>query len=75
MLRARDNWSARRARAREGPVSTRLDAPYRSGPSKVWLKSKNPLSLGKKIFGAQKRFRNVSPLARLNPGACCVELL
>ena len=22
----------------------RLDAPYRSGPSKTWLKSKNPLS-------------------------------
>ena len=28
----------------EGTVSKRLDAPYRSGPSKVWLKSKNPLS-------------------------------
>jgi bifunctional non-homologous end joining protein LigD len=28
----------------EGIVSKRLDAPYRSGPSKVWLKSKNPLS-------------------------------
>jgi hypothetical protein len=26
----------------EGIVSKRLDAPYRSGPSKVWLKSKNP---------------------------------
>jgi hypothetical protein len=22
----------------------RVDAPYRSGPSKVWLKSKNPAS-------------------------------
>src|SRR5438477_10729475 len=33
------------ARARlEGIVSKRLDAPYRSGPSKTWLKSKNPLS-------------------------------
>jgi len=28
----------------EGIVSKRTDAPYRSGPSKVWLKSKNPES-------------------------------
>jgi ATP-dependent DNA ligase len=28
----------------EGIVSKRLDAPYRSGPSKPWLKSKNPMS-------------------------------
>jgi hypothetical protein len=28
----------------EGIVSKRLDAPYRSGPSKTWRKSKNPLS-------------------------------
>jgi bifunctional non-homologous end joining protein LigD len=28
----------------EGIVSKRLDAPYRSGPSKVWLKYRNPLS-------------------------------
>jgi ATP-dependent DNA ligase len=27
----------------EGIVS-KADAPYRSGPSKVWLKSKNPAS-------------------------------
>ena len=26
----------------EGIVSKRTDAPYRSGPSKLWLKSKNP---------------------------------
>ena len=26
----------------EGIVSKRVDAPYRSGPSKTWLKSKNP---------------------------------
>jgi bifunctional non-homologous end joining protein LigD len=26
----------------EGIVSKRADAPYRSGPSKVWIKSKNP---------------------------------
>ena len=28
----------------EGIVSRRVDAPYRSGPSKTWLKSKNPAS-------------------------------
>ena len=28
----------------EGIVSKRMDAPYRSGPSKTWLKSKNPAS-------------------------------
>jgi bifunctional non-homologous end joining protein LigD len=28
----------------EGIVSKRIDSPYRSGPSKVWLKSKNPAS-------------------------------
>jgi ATP-dependent DNA ligase len=28
----------------EGIVSKRTDAPYRSGPSKVWVKSKNPAS-------------------------------
>jgi ATP-dependent DNA ligase len=26
----------------EGIVSKRLDAPYKSGPSKIWLKIKNP---------------------------------
>jgi ATP-dependent DNA ligase len=26
----------------EGIVSKRIDAPYRSGPSRTWLKSKNP---------------------------------
>jgi bifunctional non-homologous end joining protein LigD len=26
----------------EGIVSKKLDSPYRSGPSKVWLKIKNP---------------------------------
>jgi hypothetical protein len=29
----------------EGVVSKRLDAPCRSGPSKTWLKSKNPRSV------------------------------
>ncbi len=28
----------------EGIVSKRTDAPYRSGPSKVWVKTKNPES-------------------------------
>ena len=28
----------------EGIVSERMDASYRSGPLKVWLKSKNPAS-------------------------------
>ena len=28
----------------EGIVSKRTDAPYRSGPSKTWLKSENPAS-------------------------------
>ena len=28
----------------EGIVSKRMDAPYRSGPSRTWLKSKNPAS-------------------------------
>jgi bifunctional non-homologous end joining protein LigD len=26
----------------EGIVSKKLDAPYRSGPSKIWIKVKNP---------------------------------
>ena len=28
----------------EGIVSKRIDAPYRGGPSRTWLKSKNPAS-------------------------------
>jgi len=28
----------------EGIVSKRTDAPYRSGPSKTWVKTKNPAS-------------------------------
>ena len=28
----------------EGIVSKRVDAPYRGGASKTWLKSKNPAS-------------------------------
>ena len=29
----------------EGIVSKKLDAPYRSGPSKTWIKVKNPKAL------------------------------
>jgi hypothetical protein len=36
----------------KGIVSKRLDAPYCSGPSKTWLKSKNPL---KRCAGSEKR--------------------
>ena len=46
----------------EGIVSKRLDAPYRSGPSKAWLKSKNPAS-----EAVQTRARGVA-LAR---PSCC----
>jgi ATP-dependent DNA ligase len=28
----------------EGVVSKRVEAPYRGGPSKTWLKAKNPAS-------------------------------
>lgn len=28
----------------EGIVSKKIDAPYRSGPSKSWIKVKNPKS-------------------------------
>ena len=28
----------------EGVVSKRVDSPYRSGPSKTWLKTKSPAS-------------------------------
>ena len=28
----------------EGIVSKRINAPYRSGPTKMWLKIKNPKS-------------------------------
>jgi bifunctional non-homologous end joining protein LigD len=36
----------------EGVVSKRLDAPYRSGPSKTWLKSKKP-ALSDAVRGAR----------------------
>jgi ATP-dependent DNA ligase len=36
----------------EGIVSKRIDAPYRSGPSKTWLKAKTPLSETVRCVGA-----------------------
>jgi hypothetical protein len=48
---ASNTWNTPRATATncllpplglEGIVSKKLDAPYRSGPSKTWIKVKNP---------------------------------
>jgi hypothetical protein len=39
----------------EGIVSKRTDAPYRSGPSKTWLKSKNPASKAVRCAGSVRR--------------------
>jgi ATP-dependent DNA ligase len=38
----------------EGIVSKRTDAPYRSGPSKTWLKSKNPASAAVRRESSEK---------------------
>jgi hypothetical protein len=38
----------------EGIVSKKLDAPYRSGPSKTWIKGKNPKSPGSPPHGGAK---------------------
>jgi len=35
-------FAAARKLGLEGIVSKKLDAPYRSGPSKIWIKVKNP---------------------------------
>jgi ATP-dependent DNA ligase len=35
-------WKAVCKLGLEGIVSKKLDAPYKSGPSKAWLKIKNP---------------------------------
>jgi ATP-dependent DNA ligase len=37
-------WKASGRSGLEGIGSKRTDAPYRSGPSRTWLKSKNPAS-------------------------------
>jgi len=38
----------------EGIVSKRADTPYRGGPSKTWLKSKNPASEAVQREGEEK---------------------
>jgi bifunctional non-homologous end joining protein LigD len=38
----------------EGIVSKRTDAPYRSGPSKAWVKTKNPASEAVRRKGEEK---------------------
>jgi len=43
-LRQRSGVRSRLPPGLEGIVSKRLDSPYRSGPSRTWLKSKNPES-------------------------------
>jgi ATP-dependent DNA ligase len=45
----------------EGIVSKRTDAPYRSGQSKVWLKSKNPLSEAVRRCGGSVRRSGARP--------------
>jgi ATP-dependent DNA ligase len=35
-------WTCRNVLALEGIVSKKINAPYRSGPSKSWIKVKNP---------------------------------
>jgi hypothetical protein len=46
----------------EGIVSKRMDAPYRSGPSRTWLKLKNPAS------EAVRRARGGVALVSAHPG-------
>ena len=48
----------------EGIVSKRTDAPYRSGPSRTWLKSKNPASEAVRRESL-KRFQSVDQRMRL----------
>ena len=38
----------------EGIVSKRTDAPYRSGPSRTWVKTKNPASEAVRREGEEK---------------------
>jgi hypothetical protein len=42
-------------------VSKKLDAPYKSGPSKAWLKTKNPKPLGPLM----ERFKSILLLGGL----------
>ena len=66
----------------EGIVSKRTDAPYRSGPSKTWLKSKNPEARG--AAGGRGRVVLVPPggissagiiRCRIGFQPCCTPLL
>jgi hypothetical protein len=52
----------------EGIVSKRTDAPYRRGPSKTWLKSKNPATEAVRR-GARKS--GVSPANSRWPSSSC----
>ena len=49
----------------EGIVSKRTDAPYRSGPSRAWVKSKNP-ERARRCAGSARR-SGASPVAREAP--------
>jgi hypothetical protein len=50
----------------EGIVSKRLSAPYRSGPSRVWLKVKNPDSPS--WFGRERSSGEDAPAGKLCAG-------
>ena len=45
----------------EGIVSKRVDAPYRSGPSRTWLKTKNPESAAVRREREEARGANPAP--------------
>ena len=49
----------------EGIVSKRIDAPYRSGPSKTWLKSKNPANEATRREDPAERW--MLPVLHLDP--------
>jgi hypothetical protein len=53
----------------EGIVSKRTDAPYRSGPSRTWLKSKNPAS------AAVRRSARRSGANLARPSSCALRWL
>ena len=47
-------------RALEGVVSKRVDAPYHSGPSRPWVKSKNLASEAVRLEDARRSGANTS---------------
>jgi hypothetical protein len=57
----------------EGIVSKRLDSPYRSGPSKVWLKSKNP-QVRSRAVRARGRLELIFRLSLSQIDADCLDL-